>query len=220
MEDELEPSFLDQEIELPTPAPPPKEERAPKALVVEDDPDLSRVCSHALSRLGMRPQVVWTRDEALEILSKAGEPLAFAYVDARALRVKVSLPEGFVLDAAGSRLVAVAHSSEGTKRTELALDPLGTGPGKRGGGMWSSEVAVTSFEMDLTEDSVKALRELQREVATGKVKDVQLEVKVRLGAAPPGATSARLWVDLLMSPIEGYFPLIDGGTVAVERAKT
>ncbi|HUL55495.1 MAG TPA: hypothetical protein VLT60_00765 [Usitatibacter sp.] len=144
----------------------------------------------------------------------------FAYVDARALRVKVSLPEGFVLDAAASRLVAVAHSSEGTKRTELALDPLGTGPGKRGGGMWSSEVAVTSFEMDLTEDSVKALRELQREVATGKVKDVQLEVKVRLGAAPPGATSARLWVDLLMSPIEGYFPLIDGGTVAVERAKT
>ena len=144
----------------------------------------------------------------------------FAYVDARALRVKVSLPEGFALDAAGSRLVAVARSPEGTKRAELALDPLATGTGKRGGGLWSKEVAVTIFEMDLTEGSVRALRELQREVASGKVKDVALEAKVKLGAAPEGATSARIWVDLLMSPMEGYFPLIDGGTLALDRAKS
>jgi ActR/RegA family two-component response regulator len=51
------------------------------ALVVEDDPDLARLCVRALERLHVRAKVVWTREEAMEVLAQRGEPLAFAFVD-------------------------------------------------------------------------------------------------------------------------------------------
>jgi len=144
----------------------------------------------------------------------------FGFVNAAALRVRVSLPEGFVLDPAQTRLGASISSSSGSRHAELALEALSTKRATRGGAMWSAELAVTTYEMDLTEASARALRELQGLIASGKVKDVQLEVKVRLKQAPAGATSAKVWVDLMLSPLEGYFPLIDGGTVSVDPAAT
>lgn len=142
----------------------------------------------------------------------------FGFVDARALRVKVSLPEGFVLDAETTRLNASVSSSGDPRRLELKLDPLTTLGGTRGGGMWSKEIAVTSFEMDLTDESVAELRAVQGLVATGKAKSVQLDVQVKLKSFPAGATSAKVWVELMLSPIEGYFPLIDGGTIPLGNA--
>src|SRR5262245_16125767 len=50
------------------------------ALVVEDDPELARLCVRALERLHVRAKVVWTRDEAMAVLARR-EPLAFAFVD-------------------------------------------------------------------------------------------------------------------------------------------
>lgn len=51
------------------------------ALVVEHDPELARVCVRALERLHVRAKVVWTRDEAMDVLERHEEPLAFAFVD-------------------------------------------------------------------------------------------------------------------------------------------
>lgn len=51
------------------------------ALVVEKDPDLARVCVRALERLHVRAKVVWTREEAIDVLARRDEPLAFAFVD-------------------------------------------------------------------------------------------------------------------------------------------
>ncbi len=57
------------------------EEATGTALVVEDDPELARVCVRALERLHVRAKVVWTRAQAIEVLAKRTEPLAFAFVD-------------------------------------------------------------------------------------------------------------------------------------------
>lgn len=51
------------------------------ALVVEHDPELARLCVRALERLHVRAKVVWTRDEAMDVLERHEEPLAFAFVD-------------------------------------------------------------------------------------------------------------------------------------------
>jgi len=56
---------------------------APRALIVEDEPLLARICSRAATRLGMRPLVVWTRDDALAALAAGPDAPAFVYADAR-----------------------------------------------------------------------------------------------------------------------------------------
>src|SRR5262249_33427411 len=137
-------------------------------------------------------------------------------LDARAMRVKVSVPEGFVLDLDRTRLAASISSSSGSRQADFALQSIDTASGKRGGGYFSKEIAVTTYEMNLTDPSVKSLRELQGFVASGKVKSFSLDVQVKLKEIPPGATSAKVWVDLMLSPMEGYFPLVDGGTVDIK----
>jgi len=138
-----------------------------------------------------------------------------AFLDAHGLRVKVALPEGFVLDLDRTRLKASISSSPGPREAEFALESLGTASEKRGGGYFSKEVAVTTIEMDLTDASAKSLRELQGSVASGKVKSFSLDVQVKLKESPPGATSAKVWVELMLTPMEGYLTLVDGGTVPV-----
>ena len=142
-----------------------------------------------------------------------------AFLDARGLRVKVALPEGFGLDLDRTRLRASISSSTGSREAEFALESLATTSEKRGGGYVSKEIAVTASEMDLTDAAAKSLRELQGFVASGKVKSFSLDVQVKLKEAPPGATSARVWVEIMLSPMEGYFTLVDGGTVPVTASR-
>jgi hypothetical protein len=144
----------------------------------------------------------------------------FGFLDARALRVKVSLPEGFVLDPGTTRLTALVSAPAGPRILDLVLRPLTTTSGTRVSGMWSREIAVTSFEMDLTDESAAGLRALQGLIANKKVTSVHLDVHVTLKTVPAGATSAKVWVELMLSPIEGYFPLIDGGTIPLGNAAT
>jgi hypothetical protein len=143
----------------------------------------------------------------------------FGYVDARALRVKISLPEGFTLDVVHTRLVAVVRSKEGTRQSDLALEPITTSEGKRAGALWSKDTGVTTVEMDLTEESRQALRDLQSFVGAGTAKEVELQVKLRLKQVPPGATTVKVWVDMRMSPMEEYFPLIEGATIPISETK-
>lgn len=145
----------------------------------------------------------------------------FGFVDARALGVKVSLPRGYTLDARKTTLMAHVDATAGVHNTELALELVNTTEGKHSSGMVSSkEVDVTTFELDLPEESVKSLRELQRAVAQKTVKSVSLEVRVSLAEAPEGATSVKVWIELLMSGMEGYFTIIDGATIPIERTTT
>jgi len=51
------------------------------ALVVEDDPALAQVCVQELERLHVHAMVVGTKTEAMAILARRADPLAFAFVD-------------------------------------------------------------------------------------------------------------------------------------------
>jgi len=141
-----------------------------------------------------------------------------SFLDANALRVKVSLPKGFVLDVANTRIVAKVDATGASSNSPLALDYLGRADGRRRSGLLGKDVDVTTVEMDLTDESVKALRETQALIARGKLTGVSLKVDVNVKQSPPGATSTQVWVDLLLSPIEGYFPLVEGATIELNPA--
>ena len=51
------------------------------ALVVEDDPEVARICSHRLTQLGLDPSVVWAGEPALAALRAEDAALEFVYVD-------------------------------------------------------------------------------------------------------------------------------------------
>jgi ActR/RegA family two-component response regulator len=94
--DDWEPDFLEATeatVARPTPAP----KKTASALVVEDDPEIAHRCAKTLDRLGIHAEVVWTREQAIELLTRTTTPLAFAFVD-RGLR-----------DGSGPALAAEAH---------------------------------------------------------------------------------------------------------------
>jgi len=93
--------FPGQETAIPSL---PAAEDLPRALVIENDSAHARVCVQALARLGMRADVVWTREDALEVLSTA-DPVAFLYVDARTLGKPSSTVEAELC----ARLPATPH---------------------------------------------------------------------------------------------------------------
>ena len=82
------------------------------ALVFESDPDLARVCVLALERLHVRAKVVWTREDAMAVLARRGEPLSFAFVDPEAC------------DGAGAGLAAEAQRLRPTMPLVVATSDL------------------------------------------------------------------------------------------------
>ena len=78
--DDWEPDFLTANDETEVCAAAPRRAAA-CALVVEDDPEVAHRCSKALDRLGIHAEVVWTREQAIEVLTRTSTPLAFAFVD-------------------------------------------------------------------------------------------------------------------------------------------
>jgi len=104
-----------EEIELApagTDAPDSLEATTGTALVVEHDPDLARLCVRALERLHVRAKVVWTRDEAMAVLARRAEPLAFAFVD----------PE--LRDGAGADIAAEAQRLRPTMPLVVATNDI------------------------------------------------------------------------------------------------
>jgi ActR/RegA family two-component response regulator len=94
--DDWEPDFLEpNEATDARPAHAPQ--KSASALVVEDDPELAHRCARTLDRLGIHAEVVWTREQAIDVLTRTTTPLAFAFVD-RGLR-----------DGSGADLAEEAH---------------------------------------------------------------------------------------------------------------
>jgi len=74
--------IFDETIGEPESPPlPPAPRAVARALVVEDDPDTARICSHRLAELGMDTKVVWTEADADGALAASGADLAFVFVD-------------------------------------------------------------------------------------------------------------------------------------------
>jgi hypothetical protein len=137
-------------------------------------------------------------------------------LDPGALRVRVSLPIAYPLDTKNSelslRVVSAGRPLDGT--FHLEIENSRTRPVSDG--MLSPSQPATEYDLRLTEESRRALRELQKSVRPSSTSDVALDVRVALKSAPEGATSTKVWVDVLLRKEQGYVPLIDGGKLPVD----
>jgi len=141
----------------------------------------------------------------------------FAQLDPSALRVRVSMPTGFVLDPYATRLVTTVTFGETKRRDEFRLERVSLLPSSRKGGFFSGDVPVASYELRLAPESVAAFRGMQALARPGNVKDLDMNVQVSLKDAPRGARELRAWVDMLRDPVEGWITLIDGGAIEIDK---
>jgi hypothetical protein len=49
---------------------------------------------------------------------------------------------------------------------------------------------------------------------------VKLDVQLKLLSAPPDASAMRVWIDVMLSPADGYFTLVDGGSIPLNKTET
>jgi len=135
----------------------------------------------------------------------------FAALDAEVVRVRIKLPEGFALNVAKSWLGIEITSAAGAHQATFELD---------------QELVQTSltprgsvYVLRLSPPSRTKFRDLQRFIGKGRADEISIRVVPRLASFPKDATSAKVWIDLLLSKTQGYFTLLDGATIELEKLR-
>ena len=139
-----------------------------------------------------------------------------ASLDAGEIRVRVALPIAYPLNAKDSelslRVVSSGRSHGGTFHLEIESSQTRS----VSGGLLSLSQPATEYVLRLTDASRQALRELQKSIRPSSTSDVNLNVRVALQSVPKGVASTKVWVDVLLRKEQGYFSLIDAGTLPLD----
>jgi len=143
----------------------------------------------------------------------------FAALEPGAIEVRITLPEEFVLDAAKSWLGVELTSAAGAHAGEFWLSQVATAPAQASGGLFGSDIPATAYTLRLTEPARAEFRRLQAFVAQGQPGAVTIRVVPILSSFPQDAASTTVWIDLLLSPAQGYFTLLDGAKVPMDRIR-
>lgn len=144
-------------------------------------------------------------------------PDTFAQVDPLAVRVKVSVPDGFELDLASAELkVSVAGESGPPVTQQLGLRHLQTLSEARSTGFLSTGVPVTTYLFALDDEGAGHLADVQHRLQAGTAGSLALEVESRFAKTPPDPREVTFWIDLKLAPDAAFFPLVDGATMAFE----
>ncbi|MGZ5061832.1 MAG: hypothetical protein ACXWG3_08200 [Usitatibacter sp.] len=144
----------------------------------------------------------------------------FAALDPARIRLRVSLPEGYGLDAAASSLHVELVASGTPYRGDFAVERESVARRVVAEGWLAAPQATTAWVLRLTPASLARFRALQHTLGGVETRDLKLDVHASLASAPPGAASVQVWIDVLLSLDEGYITLIDGGTIALGRKAT
>jgi hypothetical protein len=143
----------------------------------------------------------------------------FVQLDPAALRVRITLPEAFVLDAAKSWLGVEITSPAGTHAGEFKLMQEASAPARVSTGLFSSDVPATAYTLRLAEPSTLEFRRLQAFIAKNNRGDATIRVVPILSSFPEDAASTKVWIDLQLSQAQGFFTLLDGADVPMDRIR-
>lgn len=143
----------------------------------------------------------------------------FVALDPDVLRVRIRLPEAFVLDPSRSALAVDITADAGVHHGEFTLDAEATEKVQLSAGVFSGDVAGTAYTLKLSAESRKAFRRLQAFVERGPPSQVTIRIIPILSAFPADANSVNVWIDLQLWPGQGYFPLVDAGEVPMDRIR-
>jgi hypothetical protein len=90
---------------------------------------------------------------------------------------------------------------------------------KRRGGLFSDDLPAIAYVLRLPDRSARAFHDLQKFVDPRNADAIDLKVAVAMKEVPAGATSMKVWIDLSLSAAQGYFTLVDGGTLHFDRTE-
>lgn len=139
----------------------------------------------------------------------------FAALNADEVRVKITVPEEFGIDAKRSRLDVEVTLSDRLHVGAFELEEEHNEPRTISGGIFSKPTEGTAFVLRLSEPSRQKFRDLQRLVRLGQTDNIKLNVAAVLSAAPAEATGVTFWVDVLLSQRQGYFALLNAVTMPI-----
>lgn len=153
---------------------------------------------------------------------------SFMAVKPDEVRVKIAVPHGFAIDPSRTH-IKVTLKEEG--KEEAAIDEalelrlLQSSPSMKRAGLFQGEIAVTEFELVLSDKGQRLLRKLQniprseakRTLSISVTKDFLNHFLKR----PSTAQSITFWIEMQLSKLDGYFVLVDGAryeTKEIDRA--
>lgn len=143
----------------------------------------------------------------------------FMQIDPEIVRVKIKLPQQFSLNPARSWLGVDISSEAGVHYGEFKLDQVSMEPTEISAGMFSGMKPGTSYTLALSAKSKDEFRKLQGFVSKGQPGDILIRVVPILSSFPRDAPSVNVWIDLLLEDSQGYFTLVDGAEIPMDRIR-
>lgn len=143
----------------------------------------------------------------------------FVALEPDAIEVRITLPEEFVLDAAKSWLGVEVTSAAGSHAGEFKLTQTARTTAQASRGLFGGDIAATAYTLRLTEPARAEFGRLQAFVAQGQPGAVTIRVVPILSSFPQNAASTTVWIDLRLSRTQGYFTLLDGAEVPMDRIR-
>ncbi|HET8898066.1 MAG TPA: hypothetical protein VFN09_04750 [Rhodanobacteraceae bacterium] len=140
-------------------------------------------------------------------------PRALAQLDPAAVRVRLAVPDGFEVDVPRCRLSLEVTGGDQSSTAAMSLRLLLRTSAHRPNGWFSPDLVVNLYELALTDDGVRQLRQMQQTVLAHEGGSVKFAVTSPFSSTPPNATEVMFWVDIKLASDAAYWPLIDGATL-------
>jgi hypothetical protein len=137
----------------------------------------------------------------------------FALLDPQQIRVRIFVPDGYTWAVDGAKLETEINAEGRTSLDAFELARVAQEHGSRGGSVFGRGVRVLITTLRLDDQAKPKFRNLQKLIAARQVNRIRLNVEVPMLTAPPNAKSVKVWIEIMLSEQQGYFTLIDGGTV-------
>ncbi|MGX5913767.1 hypothetical protein ACR0ST_03450 [Aliidiomarina sp. Khilg15.8] len=133
------------------------------------------------------------------------------------VRVRIAMPQGFEPDLERTQLKLEFRSEDDeTYTADMSLSLHHTAEEVRSTGFFGSDMAVTSYELGLSPEGTKQMRDLQPYLLSeGKI---SFSVNAPFGATPEEAEEVYFWIDVKLSADEPYLQLIDAARVKFDRS--
>lgn len=140
-------------------------------------------------------------------------PRSLAQVDPAQLRVRLSVPQGFDVDVAATRLNFSIKNPSVDQSSEMGVNALSVTKGTRSGGFLSPDLPIKTYLFALTPEGKAELRSLQQTLQQVEHGTFNAGFKTHFAKRPPGTKKVTFWVDLKLSASEPFMPLLDGAEV-------
>lgn len=143
-------------------------------------------------------------------------------LDPNQMLVKVSVGNDYSLEPDSTKLQLSVQPSNVNRSTEAAfgLELLSKVTEKRGTGLFSADMEVTTYEFKIDQTGAETLKQLQTQFkTTGLSGDMSFSVETDFDTKDKTEIKDEmwLWIDLQLSEQQGYIPLFEAAKMDIKK---